>query len=166
MAPPDKQSQRETRYRKFAETWASISAARHSGTAPRSDVMGRALQRAAEASPEARTRLLETYRESGADEGRRMVPSLPATEDPGATVEAAALLAGAGAEFTERGPRRWTFRVRGLPPADLVAGLRGELLLSATTAYIEGLLEALLPGLRPSFDLSDRGELSVRLEKR
>lgn len=166
MAPPDKQSQREVRYRKFAETWASISAARRSGGAPRSDIMGRALQRAAEASPDARARLLETYRESGAEEGHRMESALPAAGDPGAVTEAAALLAGGQAEFTERGPRRWTFQVRGLPPADLVAGLRGELLLAATTAYLEGLLEAILPGLKPSFELSDRGELTVRLEKR
>lgn len=166
MAPREKQKQREERYRRFAEAWGSISAFRRSTTASRFDVLGRALQRAAEASPEARARLLETYREAGADEGRKIASAAPVAGDPAAAVEAAVLLAGAEAEFTERGPRRWTFRIRGLPPADAVAGLRGELLLAATTAYLEGFLEVLLPGLKPLFDLSDQGELSVRLERR
>lgn len=164
--PGERDRKREARYRKFASTWASISSARRTASPQRFDLMGRALQRAAEASPEARKKLLEVYHEAGAEEGRRMVAALPSGGDPAATIEAAAMLAGAEAEFTEPGPRRWAFRVRGLPPSDLVAGLGGETLLAATTAYLEGLLELLVPGLKPAFELSDRGELIVRLEKR
>ncbi len=160
--------ERETRYRRFAETWASISTARRPPAAGRSDLTGRALQRAAESSPEARARVLETYREAGAEEGRRVAAALPSSGtpgDPGAILETAALLAGAEIEFVQRGPRRWEFRVRGLPPQDLLAGLQGEVFVEATTAYLRGLLAYLAPGTKASFDLSGRGELTVLLEK-
>lgn len=165
MNPGEKETKREARYRKFATTWGSISPARRGFASPRPDVQGRALQRAVAASPEARARLLEVYREAGAEEGKRMASALPPGGDPAALVEAAALLAGAEAEVVEAESRRWVFRVRGLPPADLLAGLEGEVFVAATTAYLEGLLGFLAPGFKPSFEISVRGELTVKLER-
>jgi hypothetical protein len=165
VTPVEKDPKREARYRKFAATWGSISPARRGLASPRAELQGRALQRAAAVSPDARARLLEVYREAGAEEGKRMAASLPPGGDPAALLEAAALLAGAEAEVVEAGPRRWAFRVRGLPHADLLAGLEGEVFVAATTAYLEGFLGFLVPGFRPAFDVSVRGELTVRLER-